>query len=72
MESPVSVLIVSLHYNPSVEISLTTISQAGSGPSGLYLALALAQNGIKVRIIEKDKVFHTGSRGGGVVVCFFF
>lgn len=40
----------------------------GAGPAGLVAALTLAQNGIPVRIIDKDAVFHTGSRGFGVQV----
>ena len=42
--------------------------QAGSGPSGLVLALTLAQNGVPVRIIEKDIQFHNGTRGPAVQV----
>lgn len=53
----------------SAEISLTAIYQAGSGPAGLYLALSLLMTGVKVRVIEKDKAFHTGSRGVGLHVC---
>lgn len=54
----------------SAEISVTTTYQVGSGPAGLYLALCLLKTGIKVRIIEKDKAFHNGSRGAGIYVCF--
>ncbi|KAJ3529077.1 hypothetical protein NM688_g7904 [Phlebia brevispora] len=39
---------------------------AGSGPSGLILALTLVKNDIPVRIIEKDSEFHEGQRGSGV------
>ncbi|KAJ7503285.1 FAD binding domain-containing protein [Mycena galericulata] len=38
----------------------------GAGPAGLLLALFLAQSGITPRIIDKDPVFHTGSRGFGI------
>lgn len=40
--------------------------QAGAGPSGLVLALTLAQNGVPVRIIDKDPAFHSGQRGSGI------
>ncbi|CCM01285.1 uncharacterized protein FIBRA_03334 [Fibroporia radiculosa] len=39
---------------------------AGSGPCGLALALTLARNGIKLRVIEKDSEFHLGQRGAGI------
>ncbi|CCM01287.1 uncharacterized protein FIBRA_03336 [Fibroporia radiculosa] len=39
---------------------------AGSGPCGLALALTLAKNGVKVRVIEKDSEFHLGQRGAGI------
>ncbi|CCM01286.1 uncharacterized protein FIBRA_03335 [Fibroporia radiculosa] len=39
---------------------------AGSGPCGLALALTLAKNGVKVRVIEKDSQFHLGQRGAGI------
>ncbi|KAF7792720.1 hypothetical protein EIP86_003818 [Pleurotus ostreatoroseus] len=39
--------------------------KSGSGPSGLVLALTLAQNGVPVRVIEKDSTFHEGERGAG-------
>ena len=45
------------------------IPQVGAGPTGLYLALALIKNDIQVRIIDKDKEYHEGSRGAGVMVC---
>ncbi|KDQ34081.1 hypothetical protein PLEOSDRAFT_21091, partial [Pleurotus ostreatus PC15] len=38
----------------------------GAGPAGLVAALSLTQNGIPVRIIDKDENFHTGSRGFGM------
>ncbi|KAJ7093880.1 FAD binding domain-containing protein [Mycena belliarum] len=39
---------------------------AGAGPSGLILALVLLQNGVSVRIIEKESKHRIGSRGSGV------
>ncbi|KAL1941641.1 hypothetical protein VTO73DRAFT_7080 [Trametes versicolor] len=38
----------------------------GAGPAGLVAALALVQNGIPARIVEKLPAFHTASRAGGV------
>ncbi|KAI0685279.1 hypothetical protein BC835DRAFT_1421402 [Cytidiella melzeri] len=38
----------------------------GGGPSGLVLALSLVQNGIAVRIIDKNPNFHVGQRGSGI------
>ncbi|KAJ7481756.1 FAD binding domain-containing protein [Mycena latifolia] len=38
----------------------------GAGPSGLILALVLLQNGVSVRIIEKEPKHRIGSRGTGV------
>ncbi|KAF8981104.1 FAD binding domain-containing protein [Cyathus striatus] len=38
----------------------------GAGPAGLVAALFLAQNGIMLRIIDKEDTFHIGSRGFGV------
>ncbi|KAF8178166.1 FAD binding domain-containing protein [Mycena galopus ATCC 62051] len=45
--------------NPSVLI-------AGAGPSGLILALILLQNGVSVRIIDKEIKHRIGSRGSAV------
>jgi hypothetical protein len=42
--------------------------QVGAGPAGLASAIVLAQNGIKVRIIDKAEAYHTGSRGFGIQV----
>ncbi|KAH9910479.1 monooxygenase [Fomitopsis serialis] len=36
---------------------------AGAGPAGLVLALALIQNGVKVRIIDKEPFYRPGQRG---------
>ena len=41
--------------------------QAGAGPTGLILAIALARNGVPVRIIEKDAQHHVGQRGAGLM-----
>ncbi|KAI0646239.1 monooxygenase [Trametes meyenii] len=38
----------------------------GAGPSGLAAALALARNGVPVRVVEKLPAFHTASRGSGI------
>ncbi|KAI0746891.1 FAD binding domain-containing protein [Daedaleopsis nitida] len=38
----------------------------GAGPSGLAAALALTQNGVPVRIIDKAHEFHQASRGSGL------
>ncbi|KAH9939635.1 FAD binding domain-containing protein, partial [Epithele typhae] len=38
----------------------------GAGPTGLTAALALAQHGVPVRLIERDAAFHQMSRGSGV------
>ncbi|CCM01288.1 uncharacterized protein FIBRA_03337 [Fibroporia radiculosa] len=38
----------------------------GAGTSGLTLALTLAQNAIKVRVIEMDENHHVGQRGAGI------
>ncbi|MBV8862927.1 MAG: FAD-dependent monooxygenase, partial [Mycobacterium sp.] len=39
---------------------------AGSGPTGLTLALDLARRGVRVRIVEKADHFSVGSRGDGI------
>ncbi|KAH7886512.1 monooxygenase [Phlebopus sp. FC_14] len=39
----------------------------GAGPAGLVCALALRKNGIPVRIIEQSTVYHTGTRGAGIM-----
>lgn len=38
----------------------------GAGPTGLSLAFTLAQNGVRVRVIEKDSAFHIGRKGVGI------
>ncbi|KAJ7778102.1 FAD binding domain-containing protein [Mycena metata] len=38
----------------------------GAGPAGLILAIILRQNGIAVRIIDKEKAHRVGSRGFGI------
>ncbi|KAK0202449.1 FAD binding domain-containing protein [Desarmillaria ectypa] len=38
----------------------------GAGPSGLSLALALLQNSVSVRIIDKLSVFRVGQKGSGI------
>ncbi|KZT67147.1 monooxygenase [Daedalea quercina L-15889] len=39
---------------------------AGAGPTGLVLGLTLLQNGVQVRIIDKDPDRHPGQRGSGL------
>ncbi|KAJ7300637.1 monooxygenase [Mycena albidolilacea] len=39
----------------------------GAGPSGLVLALVLLQNGVPVRIIDKERTHRIGSRAAGVM-----
>ncbi|KZT64163.1 monooxygenase [Daedalea quercina L-15889] len=39
---------------------------AGAGPAGLVLALTLAQNGVNVRIIDKEPFYRPGQRGAGI------
>ncbi|KAK0489305.1 FAD binding domain-containing protein [Armillaria novae-zelandiae] len=38
----------------------------GAGPSGLSLALALLQNGISVRVIDKLSTYRVGQKGSGI------
>ncbi|KAL4263212.1 Rifampicin monooxygenase-like protein [Pleurotus pulmonarius] len=38
----------------------------GAGPTGLVLAISLALNGVKVRVIEKDTACKVGQRGAGI------
>jgi 2-polyprenyl-6-methoxyphenol hydroxylase-like FAD-dependent oxidoreductase len=42
--------------------------QAGSGPTGLVLALALSINGIRVRLIDREVTHRVGSKGAGIQV----
>ncbi|KAI0338365.1 hypothetical protein BDW22DRAFT_1432608 [Trametopsis cervina] len=51
---------------PTPSESKAVVLIAGAGPSGLVLALTLAQNGVPVRIIEKEKSFHIGQRAPGI------
>ncbi|KAF5381232.1 hypothetical protein D9757_007843 [Collybiopsis confluens] len=58
--------------DPGLPLSLDTMQTppvliVGAGPSGLVLALSLLQNGVHVRIIEKDSFYHLGQRGAGVM-----
>ncbi|KZT74558.1 hypothetical protein DAEQUDRAFT_720739 [Daedalea quercina L-15889] len=39
---------------------------AGAGPTGLLLGLTLLQNGVQVRIVDKDPNRHPGYRGSGL------
>ncbi|KAI0777976.1 FAD binding domain-containing protein [Irpex lacteus] len=45
---------------------IITSVKVGGGPCGLVLALTLAQNGVPVRIIEKNTTFHRAQRGTGI------
>ena len=47
-----------------------SLSQVGAGPVGLVAALTLLQNGIPVRIIDKDPNPRMGQRGPGIWVCY--
>nr|GAT51657.1 predicted protein [Mycena chlorophos] len=47
-------------------MSTPSVLIVGSGPSGLILAIILAQNGVSARIIEKQPHHPIGSRGTGV------
>ncbi|KAJ6603608.1 hypothetical protein DFH09DRAFT_1459228 [Mycena vulgaris] len=40
---------------------------AGAGPSGLVLALILLKNGVRVRIIDKERTHRVGSRGADII-----
>ena len=44
--------------------------QVEAGPSGLVLALALLQNGIPVRVVEKETNPRIGQRGAGIMVLY--
>ncbi|TBU28541.1 FAD binding domain-containing protein [Dichomitus squalens] len=46
--------------------SILPVLVVGAGPTGLAAALTLAQNGVPVRIIDKEEAFHTTSRGAGI------
>lgn len=48
---------------------LTVLEQVGAGPVGLTAALALAKNGVTLRIIEKQSTVAIGQRGAGLAVC---
>ena len=45
-------------------------SQAGAGPTGLFLALTLLKNGVQVRVVDGDPHRHPGHRGSGIQVGF--
>nr|AGK29862.1 FAD-binding protein [Volvariella volvacea] len=53
--------------SPAVLVLPTSSPQAGAGPSGLILALALQQNGVNIRIIDKLSNYHVGERGAGMM-----
>ncbi|KAK0501675.1 FAD binding domain-containing protein [Armillaria luteobubalina] len=44
----------------------TSVLIAGAGPSGLALALALRQNGMSVRVIDKGETYKIGQKGCGI------
>ncbi|KAK0466822.1 FAD binding domain-containing protein [Desarmillaria tabescens] len=44
----------------------TSVLIAGAGPSGLALALALLQNGMSVRIVDKCETHKIGQKGCGI------
>jgi 2-polyprenyl-6-methoxyphenol hydroxylase-like FAD-dependent oxidoreductase len=41
----------------------------GAGPTGLTMALRLAQLGVDLRIIEQSPEEHNGVRGTAILVC---
>ncbi|KAH9944589.1 monooxygenase [Amylocystis lapponica] len=47
--------------------SPVSVLVVGAGPAGLVLALALAKNGISLRIIEKETQRLAGQRGAGIM-----
>ncbi|CCM05220.1 uncharacterized protein FIBRA_07430 [Fibroporia radiculosa] len=49
--------------SPDAEVPILI---AGAGPAGLVLALVLLQNGVSVRIIDKEPNFRPGQRGAGL------
>ncbi|KAL0569637.1 hypothetical protein V5O48_012321 [Marasmius crinis-equi] len=49
-----------------VQSDILPVLIVGAGPAGLFCALSLAQNGVKVRILDKADRFYVGSRGYGV------
>ncbi len=56
---------VTLYYT---NMSTAPVLIVGAGPTGLALALALLQNGITPRIIQKDLQFRVGQKGIGMMV----
>ncbi|KAK0214922.1 FAD binding domain-containing protein [Armillaria fumosa] len=44
----------------------TSVLIAGAGPSGLALALALRQNGMSVRVVDKGETYKIGQKGCGI------
>ena len=55
----------------SSRLPIRHVIQVGAGPAGLVAALALAQNGIKLRLVDKAERPHVGNRGFGVQVASF-
>ncbi|VDC02666.1 unnamed protein product [Peniophora sp. CBMAI 1063] len=47
--------------------SVVDVLIAGAGPIGLLGAVALAQNGVSVRIVEKQSSFNIGQRGANIM-----
>ena len=64
-----SVLIVSINtvIIQALRVAHPTL-QAGAGPTGLTLALALLKNGVPVRIIDKMPEPRVGQKGNGLQV----
>ncbi|KAF4605648.1 hypothetical protein EYR40_004436 [Pleurotus pulmonarius] len=46
---------------------LPPVLVVGAGPAGLVCALSLIKHGVPVRIIEKAKNYHIGTRGAGIM-----
>jgi len=67
------VLIVRAPSLPDYTLSTKNLfdTQVGAGPSGLILTLSLLQNGIAVRIIDKELTHRIGAKGAGIAVRLF-
>ncbi|KAF9453538.1 hypothetical protein P691DRAFT_800166 [Macrolepiota fuliginosa MF-IS2] len=52
-------------------VVLPKVLIVSGGPSGLVLAISLLQNGVPVRIIEKNASPRLGQRGAGIMASAF-
>ncbi|KDQ06117.1 hypothetical protein BOTBODRAFT_141286 [Botryobasidium botryosum FD-172 SS1] len=55
------------HMSPTEATQSPAVLIVGAGPTGLIAALALAKNGISVRVIERNKTFEPRTRGAALV-----